>query len=151
MRSRWLSSMADCMSPYPKTMHRSSLKMSEARGSRAPFSARKIILSAKKFSKSGIIYSTIWGFTPESDLSSVQLKHVTSHSIRFLIRKNIWTHTSIKICHARSAKRLSTKTWLSTTSNMSTTSKLCAFTQTKGNRRNKHKMIAFLRATDYIY
>jgi hypothetical protein len=125
--------------------------MSEARGFRAPFSARKIILGAKKFSKSGIIYSTIWGFTPESDLSSVRLKHVTSHSIRFLIRKNIWTHTSIKICHARSAKRLSTKTWLSTTSNTSTTSKLCGFTQTKEKRRKKHKMIVFLRPSDYIY
>ena len=143
--------MADSMSPYPKTMHRSSLKMSEAIGYRAPFSARKIILSAKKFSKSGIIYSTIWGFTPESDLSSVRSTAVTFHSIRFLIRKNIWRHTSIKICHARSAKRLSTKTWLSTTSSMSTTSKHCAFTQTKGNRRNKHKMIAFLRLTDYYY
>ena len=133
-------------------MHRSSLKMWEATGSRAPFSARIMISSAKKFSKSGIIYLTTWEFTLGSDLSSVQSTAATSHSIKFLIRKNIWTHTPIKIYHASYAKRLSTKTWLSTTSSMSTTSKRCAFTLTKRKRRKRHKKIAFHSATaDYHY
>ena len=140
--------MGDCMFPYPKIMHRSSLKTSEAIGSRAPFSARKIILSAKKFSKSGIIYLTTWEFTQERDLSSVPSITVTSHSIRFQTRKSIWTPISIEICHAKSAKEPLAKPRSSTTSSMSTTLNLSAFTIIK-RKINKQMMTPFLMISDY--